>query len=52
VITWATHLSVLPNGGPVDLSDTWTDEDLADLQRASVANFEAREDENDGDVER
>jgi hypothetical protein len=43
VITWATQLSDLAKGRPVDWSDTWTDEDLADLQRASLANFDARE---------
>jgi hypothetical protein len=43
VITWATQLSDLANGRPIDWSDKWTDADVADLQRASVANFDARE---------
>jgi hypothetical protein len=43
VIAWATHLRELSNGQPVEWSDTWTEEDLADLQRASIANLEARE---------
>jgi hypothetical protein len=43
VIAWATHLRELSNGQPVEWSDTWTEEDLADLQRATIANFEARE---------
>ena len=43
VIRWATQLSDLAKGGPVDWSDSWTEEDLADLQKASIANFEARE---------
>jgi hypothetical protein len=46
VIIWATQLSDLAKGGVVDWSDTWSDEDLADLQRASLANFEARESGN------
>jgi hypothetical protein len=40
VITWVTQLSDLAKGQPVDWSDTWTADDLADLQRASPANFE------------
>jgi hypothetical protein len=43
VITWATQLGDLAKGRPVDWSDTWTDEDVADLQRASLANFDAQE---------
>jgi hypothetical protein len=43
VIKWATQLSDLAKGGPVDWSDTWTEEDMTDLQNASIANFEARE---------
>jgi hypothetical protein len=46
VITWTTQLSDLANGRPVDWSDTWTDADVGDLQRASLANFEARESED------
>ena len=33
VITWATRLRDLANGKNVDWSDTWTEEDLADLLR-------------------
>lgn len=43
LITWATELSDLAKDGPVEWSDTWTEEDMADLQRASLANFDARE---------
>jgi hypothetical protein len=43
LMTWATQLSDLANGRDIDWSDTWTDEDVADLQRASLANFDARE---------
>lgn len=46
LITWATQLSDLANGRPVDWSDTWTEADVADLQRASLTNFEARESED------
>lgn len=43
VITWATQLSDLAKSKPVDWSDTWTDQDLADAQRASLSNFDERE---------
>jgi hypothetical protein len=43
VLKWATELSDLSKGAPVDWSDSWTEEDLADLENASIANFEARE---------
>jgi hypothetical protein len=43
LITWATQMSDLAKTGPVQWSDSWTDEDLADLQRACMANFESRE---------
>ena len=43
LITWATQMSDLAKGGSVEWSDTWTEEDLADLQRASMANFESLE---------
>jgi len=46
VITWAIQLSDLARGQPVEWSDTWTDEDIADLQRASLAIFDARESGN------
>jgi len=40
VITWTTRLRDLANGDNVDWSDTWTNEDLADAQRASLSRFE------------
>jgi hypothetical protein len=43
VFIWATQLSELANGGTVDRSDTWTDEDLQDAGRASLSNFEEGE---------
>jgi hypothetical protein len=42
-ITWATQMSDLPKDGPVEWSDTWSGEDVADLQRALLANFDARQ---------
>ena len=43
VITWATRLRDLANGQSVDWSATWTEEDLADAQRASLSRFDERE---------
>lgn len=43
VITWTTQLSDLANGRNVEWSDTWTDEDIADVQRASLSVFEEHE---------
>jgi hypothetical protein len=40
VITWTTRLRDLANGKNVDWSDTWTEEDLADVQRASLSRFD------------
>ena len=43
VITWATGLRDLATGRNVDWSATWTEEDLADAQRASLSRFDERE---------
>jgi hypothetical protein len=43
VITWTTRLRDLANGKNVAWSDTWTEEDLADVQRASLSRFDERE---------
>jgi hypothetical protein len=43
LITWAIRLCDLARDKTVEWSDTWTEEDIADLQRASLANFELRE---------
>ena len=43
VITWATRLGDLADGKNVDWSATWTEEDLADAQRASWSRFDERE---------
>jgi hypothetical protein len=43
MIAWATRLRELAGGRDVDWSATWTEEDIADAQRASCASFEERE---------
>jgi hypothetical protein len=43
VITWTTRLRDLANGKNVDWSDTWTEEDLEDVRRASLSRFDERE---------
>ncbi len=45
VFTWDAHLRDLANGKNVDWSDTWSEEDLADVQRASLAAFDKPESE-------
>ena len=43
VIAWTVRLRELANGRSVDWSDTWTEEDLVDVQRASLSGFDERE---------
>ena len=43
MITWATRLRELADGRDVDWSATWSEEDVADAQRASCARFDERE---------
>lgn len=43
VIIWTTRLRDLANGRDVEWSDTWTEEDLADAQRASLSRFDQME---------
>lgn len=43
VITWTTRLRDLANGKNIDWSDTWTKEDLVDVQRASLSRFDEME---------
>jgi hypothetical protein len=43
VITWTIRLRDLANGNNVDWSDTWTSEDIADAQRASLSRFDETE---------
>jgi hypothetical protein len=45
VATNALITSDPSKGESADWSDAWTDEDLEDLQRASMANFDARGEE-------
>ena len=40
LIAWTTGLRDLSNGAKIDWSDTWTEEDLADAQAASLARFD------------
>jgi hypothetical protein len=43
MMTWAARLADLANGQPVDWSESWSDEDLADATATSLRNFEERE---------
>jgi hypothetical protein len=43
VVTWTTQLRDLANGKNVEWSDTWTEEDLADVKGASLSRFDERE---------
>jgi hypothetical protein len=43
VIAWATQLRDLADGKPIEWSTAWSDEDLADVRRASVSRFDERE---------
>jgi hypothetical protein len=45
VITWTIRLRDLANGQNIEWSDTWTDEDAVDAQRASCSRFEETESE-------
>jgi hypothetical protein len=42
LIAWATRLRDIADGRDLDWSATWTDEDLADAQRASLSRFDER----------
>jgi len=41
VLDWACQLTDLAGGRPVDWSDSWTNEDLADATSASLRRLEA-----------
>ena len=43
VFDWAHQLSDLAGDKPIEWSDRWSDEDLADVARASLEEFEERE---------
>ena len=43
VIRWATRLLDLGNGANVDWSNEWSEEDIADARRASLAMFDERD---------
>lgn len=40
VLGWAHQLEELAQGGPVEWSDEWTEDDLRDASRAAVQNLE------------
>jgi hypothetical protein len=44
VLDWARQLSDLAGGRPVQWSDSWSDEDLADATAAAVGRFDDQED--------
>jgi hypothetical protein len=44
LVKWAEQLADLAAGQPVEWSDTWSDEDLADLRNASLARFDEQSD--------
>jgi hypothetical protein len=39
VFRWAQQLQEVAGKGPIQWSDSWTEEDLADATRASLARF-------------
>jgi hypothetical protein len=43
VLDWACQLADLADGRPIQWSDSWTDEDLADATAAALRSFEAQE---------
>jgi hypothetical protein len=43
VLNWARQLGDLADGRPIEWSDSWTDEDLADATSAAVQRFEDQE---------
>ena len=45
VFRWAHHLADLGAGGPVQWSDSWSEEDLADVTRVALLRFDDTEQE-------
>lgn len=45
VLRWAQQLREVAGTGPVEWSDSWTEEDLADATRASLDHFARGEQE-------
>jgi hypothetical protein len=43
VLDWACQLADLAGGRPIQWSDSWNDEDLADATAAAVRRFEEEE---------
>ena len=46
VLNWARQLADLADGRPVDWSDSWTDDDLADATTAALRRFDEEERES------
>lgn len=44
VLDWACQLADLAAGRPVQWSDSWTDEDMAEASAAAMRRFEEQED--------
>jgi len=44
VLDWARQLSDLAGGRPIQLSDSWSGDDLADATAAAVRRFDDQED--------
>lgn len=42
VLNWAYHLAAISGGAHTQWSDSWSDEDLADVTASAVADFEQR----------
>jgi hypothetical protein len=45
VLDWARQLADLGHGGPIDWSDSWSDDDLREATAASLKRFEQHENE-------
>lgn len=43
VLNWARQLADLGEGRPIEWSDSWSDEDLADASKAALRRFEDEE---------
>ena len=46
VLNWALQLADLGEGRPIEWSDSWSDEDVAEVTSAVVKRFEDRERED------
>lgn len=44
---WAKQIGALSKGGPVEWSDSWSDEDIAEIGADSMRHFEENEERGD-----